>query len=322
VTDVEGEDPSTFDDVVERHRGELYAYCYRMLGSPHDAEDALQDALIGAWKGYERFEGRSSVRSWLYRIATNACLKQIERTPQRILTPDFGAAFDQVHDLGAPQIGQSWLEPWPGSDTSDDPEAAYLRREGVELAFVASLQHLPGTQRAVLVLREVLQFSAQETADLLDTTPAAANSALQRARNTVQQRARERSQQQELADLGEDGIREVVDRLVAAWEAADFDALREQLTADVRFTMPPLPAWFAGIEMVGRFFVERNFATPWRLVPITANAQPGLACYQDMGDGFRLAAVNVLSFRAGLIAHISAFVDPASYASFGLSERL
>ncbi len=304
----------------ERYRGELYGYCYRMLGSPHDAEDALQDALIGAWKGYERFEGRSSVRSWLYRIATNACLKQIERTPRRILTPDFGPAFDQVDDLGALHVGQSWLEPWPGSDASDDPESAYLRREGVELAFVASLQHLPATQRAVLVLRDVLRFSAQETADLLDTTTAAANSALQRARATVQERAPERSQQQELTDLGDDGIREVVDKLVAAWEAADIDALREQLTTDVRFTAP-LAAWFDGIEMVSRFFVERNFATPWRLAPITANAQPGLAGDQDSGNGFRLAAVNVLSFRAGRITHISAFVDPASYAVFRLPER-
>src|SRR5690349_4791807 len=177
-----GGDEGAFQRVVAPYRGELHAHCYRMLGSVHDAEDALQEALLGAWRGYEGFEGRSSARAWLYKIATNACLRLISRRPPRVLSPDYGPAFTDPADLGAPVLEPIWLEPWPNeADRPSDPADALVAQEDVELAFVAALQHLPGTQRAALLLCEVLQLSANEVADILDTTPASVNSALQRA---------------------------------------------------------------------------------------------------------------------------------------------
>jgi RNA polymerase sigma-70 factor (TIGR02960 family) len=320
---------AAFERLVAGYRRELYAHCYRMLGSVQDAEDALQEALLGAWRGIAGFEGRSTLRAWLYRVTTNACLRLIARRPMRMRSPDHGSPRRDVDDLGEPVAGPVWLEPWPDEAPAsgpgeDDPAASYLRRESVELAFVAALQHLPGTQRAVLILREVLQFSAAEVANILDTTPASVNSALQRARKAVDQRVPSRSQQAELDDLGADGQRELVDAFVAAWERADVTALTELLAADAKFTMPPLPAWFLGREDIGRFVGERMFATPWRLVPIRANGQLAFACYQGDPDGdrFRLGAVNVLSLRAGKIVELAGFLDADLYRHFGLPEEL
>jgi RNA polymerase sigma-70 factor (ECF subfamily) len=205
-----------------------------------------------------------------------------------------------------------------------DPVASYLRRESVELAFIAALQHLPGTQRAVLILREVLGFSAAEVGRILDTSPASVNSALQRARKAVDQRVPGTAQQAELDALGADGRRELVDAFVTAWERADVPAILELLAEDARFTMPPLPAWYLGRENVGRFFHDRVFATPWRLVPIRANGQLAFACYQGEtgGDRFRLGAINVLSLRAGRIVEIAGFLDPGVHRHFGLPAEL
>jgi RNA polymerase sigma-70 factor (ECF subfamily) len=302
---------SEFDEAVATHRRELLAHCYRMLGSPHDAEDALQEALVGAWKGWAGFEGRSSVRTWLFRIATNACLKHVSRRPARVLSSDLGPGFTQTADLGRPDREHLFVEPWADEpDRTGDPEAAYARREAVELAYVAALQHLPATQRAVLLLREVLQLSAAEVAELLDTTVAGVNSALQRARASMKERTHRRSQQAELATLGEDGVRRLVDEFVSAWEAGDVDRLAGLLAEDARFTMPPLPAWFDGRAMVLRFMAERLFETPWRLEPRTVNGQPGFVCHQQVGGTWILGAVNVLSFRDGLVSWIAGFVDP------------
>jgi RNA polymerase sigma-70 factor (TIGR02960 family) len=291
-----------FDALVAEHRGELFAHCYRMLGSPQDAEDALQEALLGAWKGYAGFEGRSSVRTWLYTIATNACLRHAKK---RVTSPDVGPAYTQVEELGELDLARHFLEPW-----ATDPEASYLERESVELAYVAALQHLPATQRAVLILREVLQLSAAEVAGLLDTTPASVNSALQRARATLAARTPTTSQQAELAALGDDGVRRLVGEFMQAWETADVDRIGAVLTDDVRFTMPPLPAWFAGREMVLRFWAERVFATPWRLHPITLNAQPGFVCEQQVEGVWGPGSVTVLDLRGGLISACWGFIDP------------
>jgi RNA polymerase sigma-70 factor (TIGR02960 family) len=301
-----------FEELVERHRGELYAHCYRMLGSIQDAEDALQEALVGAWQGAGGFEGRSSARTWLFKITTNACLRLSSRRPVRMLSFDHGPACVDPADLGEPVPGPVWLEPFP-----DDPATAYLRRESVELAFVAALQHLPGTQRAVLILREVLGFSAAETAEILDTTPASVNSAMQRAKATMH--APQRSQQDELAALGDDK-QALVDAFVAAWERADVDGLLALLTEDARFTMPPLPAWFDGRLGIRRFLVERMFATPWRLEEITANGQLAFACYQYDGD-WRLGGVAVLSLRDGRVSWIASFVDPSLSWRFADPEK-
>src|SRR6267378_19079 len=189
-----------FRRLVEARRGELHAHCYRMLGSLHDAEDALQEALLRAWRGIGRFEGRSSLRSWLYTIATNVCLDAIGRRPKRVLPLDYGPASDPHVAPGEPIVESVWLEPYPDEmlgleDGFAGPAASYERREGVELAFIAALQHLPATQRAVLIMREVLGFSAKEAAATLETTTASVNSALQRARNAVDARVPEQSQQ-------------------------------------------------------------------------------------------------------------------------------
>ena len=304
-------DETEFDDAVATHRRELLAHCYRMLGSPHDAEDALQEALVGAWRGWDGFEGRSSVRTWLFRIATNACLKQVQRRPDRVLSSDLGPGFTQTADLGQPDNEHLFLEPWADEpDDAGDPVAAYARRERVELAYVAALQHLPATQRAVLLLREVLQFSAAEVAELLDTSVPSVNSALQRARASMEERTHGRSQQTELAALGEDGVRRLVEEFLTAWEAADMDGLASLLAEDARFTMPPLPAWFDGREMVVRFLTERLFETPWRLEPRTINGQPGFFCLQQVDGEWRPGAVNVLALRDGLVTQIAGFVDP------------
>jgi RNA polymerase sigma-70 factor (TIGR02960 family) len=315
-------DAAAFERLVAPYRRELYAHCYRMLGSVQDAEDALQESLLGAWRGLAGFEGRSSLRAWLYRVTTNACLRMIARRPRRMLSHDHGPPRHDTADLGEPVPGPVWLEPLP--DEEADPAAGYLQRETVELAFVAALQHLPGKQRAVLILREVLEFSAAEVAELLDTTPASVNSALQRARKAVDRRVPATSQQTELEALGADGRRELVDAFVTAWERADVSALLELLAEDARFTMPPLPAWFSGREDVGRFLGERVFASDWRLVPLPANGQLGFACYsRDPDNGrFRLGAINVLSVHGGRITAISGFLDPGLHRRLGLPSEL
>jgi RNA polymerase sigma-70 factor (ECF subfamily) len=287
-----------FEELVAPHRRELHAHCYRMLGSVQDAEDALQEALLAAWRGLSGFEGRSSLRAWLYKIATNACLRLIERRPKRILTPDYAPPRTDTAELGEPVLGPIWLEPW-----IDGPEASYLEREGVELAFVAALQHLPGTQRATLILRDVLGYSAAETAELLDTTPASINSAMQRARAAVASRVPERSQQAELAAIDQ---RALVDAFVRAWERADLDGLVALLAEDAQFTMPPLPAWFDGRADVAMFLRERVFAMRWRLVELRVNGQLGFGCYVDG----QLAALNVLTVRDGLVTRINGFTNP------------
>jgi len=323
-------DSGAFERLISKYRRELYTHCYRMLGSVQDAEDALQESLLGAWRGLASFEGRSSLRAWLYRVTTNACLRLIARRPHRVLSSDHGPPRQSTDDLGEPIAGPVWLEPWPedepivGEPGDVDPAARYLRRESVELAFIAALQFLPGTQRAVLILREVLEFSAAEVAHTLETTPASVNSALQRARKTVDERVPDTAQQDELAALGATGRRNLVDAFVSAWERADLEALLELLSEDAQFTMPPLPAWFRGREDVGRFFSERVFDTPWRLEPLRANGQLGFACYilEPGSDRFRLGAINVLSLHAGQIVGISGFLDPDVHRHFDLPREL
>jgi RNA polymerase sigma-70 factor (TIGR02960 family) len=322
-------DAAAFDRLVAPYRSELHAHCYRMLGSVQDAEDALQDALLGAWRGLPGFEGRSSLRSWLYRITTNACVKLGQRRPKRLLAKDYRSAADDVHELGEWVTEAVWLKPFPesklvGAASPEEPEARYELRESVELAFVAALQFLPATQRAVLILRDVLAFSAAEVATLLETSVTSVNSALQRARKGLDQRMPEKSQQATLRALGESRRRELVESFVAAWERADVPAILDMLVEDARFTMPPFPAWFQGRDAISRFMTERMFETPWRLVPISASGQLAFACYQGTPEGppFRLGAINVLTLRGEKIVEISAFLDPKVHAQFELPEEL
>ncbi|MFI6581058.1 RNA polymerase subunit sigma-70 [Embleya sp. NPDC050493] len=321
-------DQAAFERLVAGYRRELSAYCYRMLGSIQDAEEASQASLLAALRGPTGFEGRAALRTWLYRIATDVCLQSSTRRPRRLLSPDHGPARRDTARLGEPVPGPIWLEPWPdeepaGVDLDADPAARYLRRESVELAFVAALQSLPAAQRAVLILREVPEFSVWEVADILDSTPAVVDAALQRARSTVGRRLPAASQQDEAALLGEAGRSAAVAAFGSAWERADVPALLELLAADARLTMAPLPAWFDGREDVGRFFAERVFAAGWRLKPFPANGQPGYACYtrEPGARSFRLAAVNVLTLRGGRIAEITGFLDPDLHRRLGLATH-
>jgi RNA polymerase sigma-70 factor (ECF subfamily) len=311
-----GEQPA-FNALVERHRGELHAHCYRMLGSAHDAEDALQDALLRAWRALERFEGRSSLRSWLYAIATNACLDQIARRPKRVLPIDYGPATDPQVGPGEPLVESVWIEPYPDEivgvhEGFAAPDARYEQRESVELAFVAALQHLPANQRATLILREVLGFSAKEAAESLRTTVASVNSALQRARATVAQRVPERSQQATLRALGDDSIRALVDRYVDAWERDDVQAFAALLTEDASFAMPPLASWYAGREAIVSWAKSwpLSGAWRWRAMRASANGQVALGFYAWSGDEqrHRPFALNVLSFRGAQVSAVTAFI--------------
>ena len=312
-------DADAFERLAAAYRRPLHAHCYRMLGSLQDAEDELQETLLAAWRGIGGFEGRSSLRSWLYRIATNACLRLAEYRPHRLLSSDRGPAWSDVHDLGEyDENDRVWLEPYPG------PADTYERRENVELAFVAALQRLPANQRAVLILREVLQFSAAEVAEALDTTVASVNSALQRARKTVNDRMVAGTQADELQKLGPEGQHTLVAAFIAAWERHDVDGLLDLLAEDARLAMPPFPAWFRGRADIGRFLSERSFRFQWRVRPITANGQLATAFYQREADTgpFALAVINVLSLRDGQVAAMDAFLDPATHRWFGLPAEL
>lgn len=317
-------DERAFAELVASYRHELHMHCYRMLGSLDDAEEALQETMLAAWRGLGGFEQRSTLRAWLYRIATNCCLRLASKRPERLLSWDHGPARSPGDDLGAPVTEPIWLEPLPDDIPATrpddaDPASAYGRKESVELAYVAALQHLPANQRAALILREVLAFSAAEVADLLDTSTQSVNSALQRARKTVAGRVPARSQQDERLTAEQRGV---VDAFVSAFERADVPALVQLLADDVRFTMPPLPAWFDGRDDVVGFFAQRVFATAWRATRTEVNGQPAVACYQDIGDTFSLGAVNVLSFRDGEISWIASFLDPAVLPRFGLPAQL
>jgi RNA polymerase sigma-70 factor (ECF subfamily) len=309
-------DQDAYQRLVEPYRRELHAHCYRMLGSVHDAEDALQDALLRAWRGLSGFEGRSSLRSWLYRIATNASLNAIERRPKRILPVDFSASDPQAGP-GEPLLESVWIEPYPDQamgieDGLAGPEARYEMRESVELAFIAALQHLPATQRAVLILREVLGFSAQETAATLETTTASVNSALQRARATLEDRLPERSQQATLRTLGDDDVRELVESYLDAWERHDVDAVVSMLSADAAFAMPPLRSWFHGREAIATFLAGWPLSGEWkwRALRVRASGQEALAFYSWDPDSvtYQRFALNVLTIRDGRIAEVDAFL--------------
>jgi RNA polymerase sigma-70 factor (ECF subfamily) len=304
---------AAYQRLVEPHRRELHAHCYRMLGSVQDAEDALQDALLRAWRGLDRFEGRSSPRSWLYRIATNTCLDTIAKRPKRVLPID----------NEQPVVEGVWLEPFPDELLEDDgwaaPEARYEARESIELAFIAALQHLPANQRAVLILREVLGFSAKEVAGMLDTTPASVNSAMQRARASVDERLPERSQQETLRSLDDDEVREIVERYIDAWDRGDVDAVVEMLAEQATFSMPPLAQWFRGREVIRDFLPRGPLSIPRRFVRARANGQLAFGTYKLVDGEWVANAIHVITLDgSGAITDAVAFLDASLFARFGL----
>ena len=303
-----------------------------MLGSVHDADDALQETLIRAWRGAAGLREQSSARSWLYTIATNVCLTELERRKRRALPQDLGPAAEGNTPPGQPVVESTWLEPYPDEAMGlpagrAAPEASYDQHEAVELAFVAAAQHLAANQRAVLMLREVLGFSAQETATMLDTSVPSVNSALQRARAAVADRVPERSQQVTLRALGDRGLRKLIDRYVEAWERCDVPAFTGLLVEDATFAMPPLSTWYAPRETIAAWASQFAMSGEWRWrgVLTSANAQPALAFYAwDEPEGAYLPfALNVLSLRDGLISDVTAFIvrstqapEPEAYVNF------
>jgi RNA polymerase sigma-70 factor, ECF subfamily len=336
-----GGNDDAFRRLVEPHRKELHAHCYRMLGSVHDADDALQDALLRAWRGLAKFEGRSSVRSWLYRITTNTCLDLISARPKRILPIDHGPAADPGDDLGEPLIESVWVEPYADEmlgleDGYSSPEARYERRESVELAFIVALQHLPATQRAALILRDVLGFSAREAAETLETTVASANGALRRARKAAAERLPDQSQQVALRALRDDGLGKLVTRYTDAWEQGDIDAILAMLAEDATFTMPPLPTWYRGHDAIALFLTRFALRDRWRLVPARANGQLAFGCYAwDAETGSHTAlSLDVLTLEGTQATEVTSFVTPYTrgparqrfaadvFERFGLPDRL
>jgi RNA polymerase sigma-70 factor, ECF subfamily len=324
-------DQDAFSQLVAAYRPALQAHCYRMLGSVQDAEDALQETLLNAWRALPRFEGRSSLKSWLYTIATNACLKAIERRPKRVLPIDYGPAADPHEPRAQPLVESVWLEPYPDTgieleDKLASPAARYEQRESIELAFIAALQQIPARQRAVLILRDVLGFSAKEAAETLEMTPAAVDTSLQRAHKTVDARLPARSQQTTLQVLGDRRLRELVDGFVDAWERADVDAVVAMLAHDATIAMPPQPTWYHGRDAVATFLRAIALAAGkrWRLLPVTANGQPAFAEYlwNKTAGHFAAEAVTVLTLADDLIADITSFRYPDLFARFGLPAHL
>jgi RNA polymerase sigma-70 factor (ECF subfamily) len=318
---------SAFARLVEPYRRELQAHCYRMLGSVHDAEDALQEALLRAWKSLAKFEGRSSLRSWLYRIATNTCLDTISRRPKRVLPVDNADAADPHRGPGDPVVESVFIEPFPDElygieDGYAEPDARYEQRESVELAFIAALQHLPANQRAILILREVLGFSAKEVAETLETTTASVNSGLQRARAAVEERVPEQTQQATMQALGSDGVKEVVAKYVDAWDRGDVDDVVAMLTEDASFAMPPLATWFSGRESIAIWMAGSPLSGRWRWrsLPTHANGQPALAFYawDESEQAYLAFALNVLTLEGNLISNVTAFITTFAEADADL----
>jgi RNA polymerase sigma-70 factor (ECF subfamily) len=325
-----GGDEDAFGRLVEPRRAELHAHCYRMLGSLHDADDAVQDTLMRAWQGLAGFERGRPFSPWLYRIATNACLDAIGKRPKRMLPIDEGPPARPRNHLGEPLPESVSIEPYPDQLVGlrsgyATPEASYEQRESVELAFIALLQHLAPRQRAVLILREVLGFSAREVAESLDTTTASVNSALQRARRVVEERRPARSQQATMRGLGDARVREIVDRLTDAFEGGDVDAILAMLSDDATFSMPPYRGWCRGRAAVGDSWLMPD-GPPQRLryVPTTSNGQIALGTYELNADVGRYlpVALDVLTLRGALISDITAFRAPLRFPRFGLPAEL
>lgn len=305
------------DDPLGEFRTELFSHCYRMLGSFHDAEDVLQEVTLRALRGMADFEGRSSLRTWLHRIAVNACRSELERKDRRILPLDHLAAFEGDAPIGEPVVDVAWLEPAP-----TDPDSTVEARESVELAFVAAMQHLPANQRAALVLFEAFAFSGREIAEIMATTPASVNSALQRARKRLAARRGAASQQATLAQLGTAGQRDLVRRYAAAMQARDVDAILALTTEDATWSMPPLANWYRGHEAIAGFLGAGPFTRQWRHVPTAANGQLALGAYMRRDKGkFDAYGLDVLDVTPdGRITAVTAFLDPGLLPAFGLPK--
>ncbi len=313
-----------FSADAEPYRRELLAHCYRMTGSVHDAEDLVQETLLRAWKAYDRFEGKSSMRTWLHRIATNTCLTALEGRQRRPLPTGLGAPnADPTADL-VERAEVPWLEPLPDlADDPADPSVVVGSRESVRLAFVAALQHLSPRQRAVLLLRDVLQWKAAEVAEAVGTSTVAVNSLLQRAR--AQLEAVRPSTEDRLPAPDSAEAKDLLDRYIAAFESYDIDRLVELFTAEAIWEMPPYTGWYRGARDIITLIHQQCPAEhpgDMRMIPLTANGQPAAAMYMRAGEVHVPFQLHVLDMVDGRISHVVAFLDGALFARFGLPGSL
>ena len=325
-------DQDAFQRLTEPHRRELQLHCYRMLGSLHDAEDLVQETFLRAWRGLDRFEGRASFRSWLYRIATNACLNALasSQSARRGLPQTYGPPTDQMPE-GQPNTEIAWLEPYPDTllegvpDAAPGPEAHYELQESVQIAFVAAIQHLPPRQRAVLLLRDVLGWSAAEAALLLESSVPSVNSALQRARATLAKQFPDGRPASQAAP--DDRQRALLDRFVQCWEGADLDNLVALLREDAILSMPPREEWYQGRAAIRAFFTwawSGRCVNPYRLIPTAANGQPAFIHYMRASNlaEYRAHAIWLPTLQDDTIAGLIAFVNPQLAAAFGQPATL
>lgn len=328
-------DPQAFADLTEPFRRELHIHCYRILGSVHEAEDMVQETIIKAWKRLDTYEGRASFRAWLYKIATNTCLDFLDSKRSRRLLPFHSVpASDPLAAVLPPTPEMTWLEPLPDEWLADsnavDPEARYSESESISLSFLTALQILPPRQRAVLILRDVLDFAAIETSEVLELSVSSVNSLLHRARKTLAQNY----QSEPLAHRPSDEKTQwLLDRYVRAWKTADVDGLIALLKWDAIIAMPPSPSWYQGRRAIATAFAANIFGTNgmftgkardrWRLLPARANGAPAFAIYQrGEKGGYQPFGLQVLELSKDTIWKITNFIDPTLPARFGFPEAL
>ncbi len=318
-------DEAAFEALVAPWHGRMLTLCYQMMGSIDEAEDVLQDTLIRAWKGIGRFEGKSEVGTWLQAIAARRCLTAIERRRKRALPMDYGPPTPDGEPAGDPLPGDAWIDPFPELDEGEgaliEPSARYELRESVELAFIAAIHHLSANQRAVLLLRDVLGFSAKETAEALDTTTGSVTSALQRARRRIEERLPRRSQQATLRALGDERLTDIVERYGDAWEQGDVDAVVALLSEDASFAMPPLSTWFRGTAAIAAWLHIEPLSGDWRwrLVPLRANGQAAMAfyCWDEDDGSFLPFALKIFAFDGERIVGATAFIVRVVFGADG-----
>lgn len=310
-----------YDAIVEQYRREIHTHCYRMLASLHDADDALQETLIRAWRGLDGFAGRSSVRTWLYTIATNVCLRAIERRRRHLLPIDLGP--DSTVSTATWEVLDVWPDPYP-TGVETDPQDAAVRSESLGLAFIAAVQLLPASQRAVLLLRDALRFSARETGSILGMSSTAVNSSLQRARRTLHDKVVAGGSGDSVGELDPFERRRLVDRYVGAWESGDVQAVLDLFTDDAVFQMPPVATWFSGREAIAELLPSGPLRERWKLVPTEANGQLAFGCYTWDADcaTFVPNSIDVIAVRDGRVCGLTAFLQPQLLRNFGLPEHL
>lgn len=328
-------DSSEFTSLIEPYRRELHLHCYRLLGSLYDAEDLVQETMLRAWQHFDTFRGESSLRTWLYRIATNACLDALKKRSPRALPPAIAPEADPLQPLAPPWAESAWLEPYPDSwlaEATEDPAVRYSRRESVSLAFLTVLQLLPPRQRAILILSDVLDWRASEIASLLSLSVSAINSALHRARVTMAKQYHTYEREQGAGQEGDTTTKALLERYLRAWDTQDVDGLVALMKEDATFTMPPSPSWYRGRAAIRTLLTIMAF-TPeaqnqWRFMPTEANGCPAYAVYHAVGlnSTFRAFGIQIIDLEKNisdlLIADVTTFLSPALFSHFGFPSKL